>query len=69
MLKITNAHAHQKKEVGRMCEYQRINPNDEKSLPMCIVDNNYCTFCVLGNSNTYNKAKQKEKDNEKDRSI
>ena len=52
-----------------MCEYQRINPNDEKSLPMCIVDNNYCIFCVLGNSNTYNKAKQKEKDNEKDRSI
>ena len=52
-----------------MCEYQRIKPNDEKSLPMCIVDNNYCTFCVLGNSNTYNKAKQKEKDNEKDRSI
>ena len=52
-----------------MCEYQRINPDDEKSLPICTVDNKVCTLCVFGNAKTYNEAKQKEKRNEKDRSI
>ena len=52
-----------------MCEYQRINPNNENSLPICTVNNDICTLCVLGNAKTYNEAKQKEKENEKDRSI
>ena len=52
-----------------MCEYQKINPGDEKFLTICTVDNMFCTLCVLGNAETYNEAKQKEKRNEKDRSI
>ena len=50
-----------------MCEYQRIN--GEETLPICDVDNKICTLCVLGNAKTYNEAKKKEKENEKDRSI
>lgn len=41
-----------------MCEYQRINPNNEKELPICTANNELCTFCVLGNAKTYNEAKR-----------
>ncbi len=47
-----------------MCEYQRINPNNPKELPMCAVDNKLCVYCILGNAKTYNEAKEKEKANE-----
>lgn len=41
-----------------MCEYQTFNPDNDKELPTCIVTNDFCTLCVFGNANTYNKAKQ-----------
>lgn len=44
-----------------MCEYARFNPDEEKGLPICTVDNKLCTLCVLGKANTYKKAKEKEK--------
>lgn len=48
-----------------MCEYQRINPNNEKDLPLCVANNKTCTFCVLGNAKTYQEAKEKAlKENE-----
>lgn len=43
-----------------MCEYQVFNPNDD--LPVCTVNNELCTLCVLGNAKTYNEAKEKEND-------
>ena len=43
-----------------MCEYQRFNPDNEKELPTCDVTNGFCTFCVLGNANTYKVAQERE---------
>lgn len=56
-----------------LCGYQKLNPYDDKENPvlppMCAVNNQLCTLCVLGNGNTYKEAsratklceKQKEK--------
>lgn len=53
-----------------MCEYQRINPDNLKDMPMCTVNNKLCTFCVLGNAKTYDEAKRREeKKYEKDSRI
>lgn len=43
-----------------MCEYQRINPDNPKVMPMCAVDNKPCAFCIFGNKKIYNEAKAKE---------
>ena len=40
-----------------MCEYLRLNPDNDKAPPMCAVNNQLCTLCVLGNGYTYKKAK------------
>lgn len=46
-----------------MCEFQRVPPSrvidgeyTVKSLPMCKYTRSPCTYCVLGNSKTYNEA-------------
>ena len=36
-----------------MCEYQRI---EENKPPMCEYTKELCTYCVLGNRHTYEKA-------------
>ena len=46
-----------------MCEYQRINFDKPKQLPICTIDNKVCTFCVLGNAKKY-KEYEKEKTHE-----
>lgn len=48
--------------VKAMCEFMRVNPNNKvkSDLPMCDYTKELCTFCILGNSNTYNKAKECE---------
>lgn len=38
-----------------MCEYQRI---EENKLPMCEYTKELCTYCVLGNRNTYEEAEK-----------
>lgn len=50
-----------------MCEFQRIPLNRVvdgetvvKSLPICEYTKELCTYCVLGNSKTYNEAKRSE---------
>lgn len=49
-----------------MCEYQRIkevkNPHKvhKPQVPYCQVTGGYCTYCVYGNGDTYNKAKKSE---------
>lgn len=43
-----------------MCEYQRINPNNEKEPPRCTATGDICLFCVLGNSKIYNEQKERE---------
>ena len=49
-----------------MCEYQRIkevkNPHKvyKPQVPYCQVTGGYCTYCVYGNGDTYNKAKKLE---------
>lgn len=40
-----------------MCEYVKFN---DKGLPICAYNNEICTLCVLGNTKTYNEAKEKE---------
>lgn len=40
-----------------MCEFQRIKENE---LPICDYTKNLCTFCVLGNANTYKEATKGE---------
>ncbi len=40
-----------------MCEYQRIR---DGKMPLCVVNNADCTFCVLGNMKTFNEAKKNE---------
>ena len=52
-----------------MCEYQRINPDNESALPICIVNNKLCTLCVLGNAKTYNEAKEKEEKERGSRNV
>ena len=47
-----------------MCEYQTFNPNDDNSLPICEVNNELCTLCVLGNAKTYEEARAKESERE-----
>ena len=44
-----------------MCEYQRHSDKKLKGIPICIYTNKPCTLCVLGNADTYNKAKEAEK--------
>jgi hypothetical protein len=44
----------------KVCEYQRINPDNENAPPMCTATGKFCTCCVLGNAKTYNEAKEKE---------
>ena len=44
-----------------MCEYLRIRNN---KMPLCVVNNADCTYCVLGNAKTYKQAKEKEITNE-----
>lgn len=51
-----------------MCEFQKINlsPEGKELPPMCDYTKAFCTLCVLGNSQTYNKAiKQGENNNDK----
>ena len=43
-----------------MCEYQRIDHYSKSDLPICDYTKELCTFCVYGNFNTYNKAKEAE---------
>ncbi len=45
-----------------MCEYQRIStsPTRKPTPPKCKYTGEYCTCCVYGNAETYNKAKQNE---------
>lgn len=45
-----------------MCEYQKINTFAKSTyeLPICTVTNEYCTYCLYGNANTYKKAKEAE---------
>lgn len=49
-----------------MCEFQRMPPNkvingvEVKQLPVCEYTKDICTYCVLGNSKTYNEAVKKE---------
>ena len=38
-----------------MCEYAIFN---DKGLPICSYRNELCTLCVMGNGNTYEKAKE-----------
>ena len=40
-----------------MCEYARFNDN---GLPICLINKELCTLCVIGNSKTYNEIKEKE---------
>ena len=47
-----------------MCEYQRINPDNPLSLPLCVASNGLCTYCIFGNKKAYNEAKEKEKNDE-----
>ncbi len=53
-----------------MCEYQIIpqkviDGELQKSVPMCEYTKSPCTYCVLGNSQTYNEAVKKEVNNER----
>ena len=53
-----------------MCEYQIIpqkviDGEVQKSVPMCEYTKSPCTYCVLGNSQTYNEAVKKEVNNER----
>lgn len=50
-----------------MCEYQKYNKRNIEALPVCKITRELCTFCVLGNANTYNKAKEAENSNEKEK--
>ena len=43
-----------------MCEFQRVFSN---KLPVCDYTKDLCTFCVCGNSKTYNEAISKNGDN------
>lgn len=44
-----------------MCEYQRITHYaGVANLPICTFTNRICTYCVLGNADTYKKAKEAE---------
>lgn len=45
-----------------MCEFQIVKPN---GLPMCEYTNDICTYCVCGNSNTYNEAIKRSDNNER----
>lgn len=45
-----------------MCEFQIIKPN---GLAMCEYTNDICTYCVCGNSNTYNEAIKRSDNNER----
>lgn len=49
-----------------MCEYQRINttPNRKPTPPKCRYTGEFCTYCIYGNKDTYNKAKKSEKETE-----
>lgn len=45
-----------------MCKYQRVNTKSiKKAVPKCAYTGEYCTYCIYGNMDTYNKAKAKEK--------
>lgn len=53
-----------------MCEFQRIPPSKVidgetvvKGLPMCEYTKNPCTYCILGNSKTYNEAVKRSDNN------
>lgn len=43
-----------------MCEFQIIKPD---KLPMCEYTKDICTYCVCGNSKTYDEAKGSENKN------
>ncbi len=40
-----------------MCEFARVNPENEHEPPMCSFTEERCTLCIQGNKFTYNKAK------------
>ena len=42
-----------------MCQYQRIK--GENQMPICEHTKSWCTYCVLGNRNTYKEAEEAEK--------
>ena len=53
-----------------MCEFQRIPPSrvidgetTVKGRPMCEYTKSPCTYCVLGNSKTYNEAVKRSDNN------
>lgn len=52
-----------------MCEFQKILPNkiingiEFAQLPICEYTKDICTYCVCGNSNTYNEAIKMRSDN------
>ncbi|MBQ8766076.1 MAG: hypothetical protein IJZ16_04670 [Clostridia bacterium] len=53
-----------------MCEFQRIPPSRvvdgetvAKSLPICEYTKSLCTYCICGNSNTYNEAIKRSDNN------
>lgn len=50
-----------KSQEDEMCKYQICDMETKKpTRPMCKYTGDYCTYCVCGNGNTYNKAKQAE---------
>lgn len=52
-----------------MCEYQytrdKGSGKHRKSIPMCSVTKEPCTFCTLTNKATYNAAKEREANEKK----
>jgi len=40
-----------------MCEFARVNPENIHEPPMCDFTKKRCTLCIMGDKNTYNKAK------------
>ena len=40
-----------------MCEFQSFNPDKPKEPPMCDFTEQRCTFCIMSDADTYQKAK------------
>ena len=45
-----------------MCEYQKVDLQGKPKAPTCKVTGELCTYCLYGNSNTYNSVKAKERE-------
>ncbi len=46
-----------------MCEYAKYAKRDFNGhqIPICLIDNKFCTFCFLGNGKKLKEAKEKER--------